>query len=36
MTPFSHIADYAQRMKAIRAAYARWMRQEGLCGLSLA
>ena len=35
MTPYSHIADYAQRMEAIRAAYAAWMCQEGLCGLSL-
>lgn len=36
MTPFAHITDYTKRMAAIRAAYARWMRQEGLCGLSLA
>ncbi len=36
MTPFSHIADYAKRMQAIRAAYAAWMRQDGFCGLSLA
>jgi hypothetical protein len=34
MTPFSHIQDYAARMRAIAASYAYWLTHD--CKLSLA
>ena len=33
MTRFSHITNYAERMQAIRRAYAHWLTHD--CGLTL-